>query len=264
MLFYTTPYRMIAPLTGSEIRGVLEKKAKCLISFEVLSDVRDISVLVKEACVDLVQLLNTAFLDVRLSRAQRFEYTCQSILAALDDAEKVGTKLMEESIAIEKTKDALKRIEEARNFVKNLLPEMTDLILVVNDALADGRIEMREVVDVAQAVQKVNWRNAFAACFGLCCQKKTVPLVGHQEVPVPVVVPAVPAPVPAVPAPVVVPVVPAPVVDPAAPSAPAAPAAPAAAPESPIPEPPLTPPQGEPEPLEAPAPPQSSDVPAAL
>ena len=223
---------MIAPLTGSEIRGVLEKKAKCLINFEVLSDVRDISVLVKEVGVDLVQLLNTAFLDVRLSRAQRFEYTCQSILAALDDAEKVGTKLMEESIAIEKTKDALKRIGEARNFVKNQLPEMIDLILVANDALADGRIEMREVVDVVQAARKVNWRNAFAACFGLCFQKKTVPLVGHQEVP------AAPAPA-------------------------AAPAAPAAAPESPIPEPPLTPPQGEPEPLEAPAPPQPSENPVA-
>lgn len=218
--------------TGSEITSVLEKKAKCLINFEVLSDVREISVLVKEVGVDLVRLLNTAFLDVHLSQAQRFEYVCQSILVALDDAEKVGTKLMEESIATEKTKDALKKIQEARNFVKNQLPQILHLSLVVNDAVADGRIEMREVVGIVEAAQKVNWCNvcsacfACFACFGLCFQKKTVAVVGSVPVP--------------------------------------AAAAPPAVPESPIPEPPLTPPQEEPEPLEAPALPQSSETPVVL
>ena len=220
---------MLRMTTGSEIASILEKKAKNMINFEVLSDVREISVLVKEVGVDLVRLLNTAFLDAHLSQAQRFEYVCQSILVALDDAEKVGTKLMEESIATEKTKDALKKIQEARNFVKNQLPQILHLSLVVNDAVADGRIEMREVVEVVEAAQKVNLWTACSACFayfGLCFQKKTVAVVGSVPVP--------------------------------------AAAAPPAVPESPIPEPPLTPPQEEPEPLEAPALPQSSETPVVL
>ena len=236
---------MISPLTPNETpmgvpnetpmgvpnetpMGVLEKKAKCLINFEVLSDVRDISVLVKDVGFDLVRLLNTAFLDAHLSQVQRFEYVCQSILVALDDAEKVGTRLMEESIVTKKTKDALKKIQEARNFVKNQLPQMLHLSLSVSEALADGRIEIREIVEVVEAAKKVNWLNAFAACFGFCFQKKGVAAVA--------VLSAVP---------------------------PLHVAAAAAAPESPIPEPPLTPPQGEPEPLEVPAPLQSSDAPAA-
>ena len=225
---------MLRTPTGSEITSVLEKKAKDLINFKVLTDVHEISELVKVVGADLVRLLNTDVLDARLSPVQRFEFVCQSILVALDDAEKVGTKLLEGSIATEKTKDALKRIEEARNFVKNQLPQMLHLSLVVNDALADGRIEMREVVDVVQAAQKIECSTACFAWFGLCFQKKAVAVVGAVAVPVP-------APEPAA----------------------AAAAPPAAAPESPTPQPPLTPPQGEPEPLEAPAPPQSSDAPAA-
>jgi hypothetical protein len=224
--------------------GSLEEKAKALLDFKTFTDVREVADLVKKAGVDLVHLLNTAVPDSRLSKEERLEYACQSILVALDDAEKVGTKLMQESIATEKTKDALKRIEEARNFVKNQLPAMLDLCLVAEDAVADGRLELREVVDVVEAARKVDW-SVFASCFGFlaaCLQKKSV----AAEEPAPAAPPAPAPPAPAPPAP--------------APPAPAPPL-----PESPTPEPPLTQPQEEPEPLEVPEPPQPSaaETPAA-
>lgn len=205
--------------------GLLETKAKALLQFEAFNDAADLAVLLKKVGVDLVHLLNTVVPDSRLSKEERVEYVCQSILAALDDVEKVGTKLLEESIAKEKTTDALKRIEEARSFVKNQLPEMLDLSLAVNDAVADGKLELREVVEIAEAARKVDWA-AFAACFLACFSKKAVDAVA----PVPAAAPA-PAPAPAAVPPL---------------------------PESPIQQPPLTQPQEVPELQEVPEPPQSS------
>ena len=205
--------------------GRIEEKAKELLNLKVFTDVREVAGLVKKVSLDLVRLLNTAVPDRRFSRAERFECACQSILVALDDAEKVGTKLMQESIATEKTKDALKRIEEARSFVKNQLPAMLDLCLVSEEAVADGRLELREVVEIAAAAQKVDWA-FWCSWVGGCCKKKAVAV----EEPVPAPAPAPTAALAAIPLP-----------------------------ESPTPEPPLAQPQEEPEPLEVPAPPQSSD-----
>lgn len=205
--------------------GTFEEKAKAALNFQVFNDVREIFDLVKKVGVDLVHVMNTVVPDSRFSRAERFECVCQSILVALDDAEKVGTKLLEESIAIEKTKDALKRIAEARDFVKNQLPAMLDLSLVSADSLADGRLELREVVAIADAAKKVDW-SALTACFGFlvaCVSKKAVSVEVPAPVPVPVVIPPLP--------------------------------------ESPTPEPPLPQPPKVPEPQEVPEPPQSSESP---
>lgn len=202
--------------------GVFEEKAKELLNLKVFTDVREVAGLVKKVAVDLVHVMNTAVPDRRFSRAERFECACQSILAALDDAEKVGTKLMEESIATEKTKDALKRIAEARDFVKNQLPAILDLCLVAEEAAADGRLELREVAEIAEAAKKVDWMAIFSECFGGCCKKKAVsveaPSVRRQN--------TLPE-----------------------------------APQLPTPEPPLPQPPKEPEPQEVPEPPQSSEPP---
>lgn len=163
--------------------GDLENRAKACLKFQAISSAREVAGLVKKVALELVHVLNTTVLDRRFSREERFECVCQSILAALDDAEKVGTKLMEESIAIEKTKDALKRIEAARSFVKNQLPAILDQCLVVSDAAADGRLELREVVEIVQVASRVDWKSVFSACW--CCHKEAC-VTAEAPVPVPV------------------------------------------------------------------------------
>jgi hypothetical protein len=106
---------------------------------------------------------------------------CRSILVALDDAEKVGTKLLEESIEIETTRDALRRIGEVRDFVKNQFPGILGLSLVVVSSLEDGNLVLREAVEIAEVALKADWRWCFSGC--LPVQKSNAPQSKTQKPP---------------------------------------------------------------------------------
>jgi hypothetical protein len=201
--------------------GELEEKAKKLLKFETFGKADDFAEVLKKVAADLVNFLNAAVPDSRLTKGERIEYVRQSILVALDDAAKVGTELLAGSIAKEKTRDVLKRIESAQEFVKLHLSEILDLKLVVSESLADGKLELREVVEIAEVARKIDW-SALLGCLAACFSKKAVAA-------------AEPVPAPASALPVVPPL-----------------------PESPIPQPPLTQLQEVPELQEVPQPPQSS------